>query len=750
MPESTVKPGRDEADSEEIAASEPQTRPPSQDIPPTVVKKQSPSKTGLRAKVGDIPREIPVRLGRYLIDGEIGRGAMGVVYRAHQDGLDRIVALKLLLAGTHASEAHKHRFEREARAIAKLRHPNIISVHEVGEYENQPFFTMDYIDGLALDTFMEKNGISSTRLIADMCARICDAVFYAHENGIIHRDLKPGNIIVDRNGNPMVMDFGLAKDLYSNSMVSMTGDIMGTPAFMSPEQAGGHVSATGERSDVYSMGAILYCMLTKEPPFQGNTLMETLGRVLNEDPPPLVDANPMIEGELGAICMKAMEKVPSMRYRSAADMAKDLRAFINGEPITAKPWTWRTRARRWLLRHRLELVGGLVAASLLVFASFLGVRILSNDYLDVARAHLGSDKVPVRAEAVTTLGREIASPEQLRPDQVQDAAEALLLAHLDPDPEVRKNLLLMLVEHGRHEAIQRAAKNESVTEWILEEAAHGEDSETRNLALKAMGVVPDQGFIGFLIELLQHPDAEIRIKAVRSLGKQEGIRILQPLMHTAINDPECRAYAEEALDNYHRKGRFSLFARQDTAIKQSLDKLTTVMADRNRRVEAVLDEIPAGGDAPPDPYDRARSILTGTDLQAKHRALYELGNADHPMAVPLLIETLGDEDVGSVAAYELSDRVDEETRSRLTDLLDDPSPSIRANAALCLGLSGAQEAVDPLLIALSNETNEETTLYIIRGLGELRSPDARVGLRKAASKNERVRAAVEKALERIP
>jgi HEAT repeat protein/predicted Ser/Thr protein kinase len=745
MPESTIKPGRGNADSGEKPASEQQTGPPSQEIPPTVLKR----KTGLRTKVGDIPREIPVRLGRYLIDGEIGRGAMGVVYRAHQDGLDRIVALKLLLAGTHASDAHKRRFEREARAIAKLRHPNIISVHEVGEYENQPFFTMDYIDGLPLDTFMEQNGITSTRLIADMCARICDAVFYAHENGIIHRDLKPGNIIVDRNGNPMVMDFGLAKDMYSNSMVSMTGDIMGTPAFMSPEQAGGHVSATGERSDVYSMGAILYCMLTKEPPFQGNTLMETLGRVLNEDPPPLVDVNPMIEGELGAICMKAMEKVPSMRYRSAADMSKDLRAFINGEPITAKAWTWRTRARRWLLRHRLELAGGLIAATLLVYASFLGVKILSNEYLDVARAHLGSDKAPVRAEAVTTLGREIASPDQLRPDQVTEAAETLLQAHLDPDPEVRRNLLLMIVDHGGEDAIRLAANNQSVSEWILMEAAENESPEVRNLAMKAMGVVPNEAFINFLIMQLNHPDAEVRIKAVRSLGKQKGMRIVAPLMQTAISDPECRAYAEEALENYHRRSRFSLFDRQDTAVKHSLEKLTTVMADRNRQLEAVLEEIPNGGSEPPDPYDEARSILASTDLLAKHRALFELGNADHPMAVSLLIETLGDVDVGSVAAYELSGRVDKKTRVALILLLDDASPTVRANAALCLGISGAQEAVDSLIVALSNETNEEATVYIIRALGELRSPDARIGLRNAASRNERVRAEVEKALERI-
>ncbi len=751
MPESTVKPGQGHDEPGDSSGSEPEeaTRPPSQEIPPTVVKKPSLGRSKLRAKVGDIPREIPVRLGRYLIDSEIGRGAMGIVYRAHQDGLDRIVALKLLITGVNASDAHKRRFEREARAIAKLRHPNIISVHEVGEYENQPFFTMDYIDGLPLDTFMEKNGISSTRLVADMCARICDAVSCAHENGIIHRDLKPGNILVDHHGNPMVMDFGLAKDLYSNSMVSMTGDIMGTPAYMSPEQAGGHVSATGERSDVYSLGAILYCMLTKEPPFRGNTLMETLGRVMNEDPPPLVNVNPMIEGELGAICMKAMEKVPSMRYKSAAEMARDLRAFINGQPISAKPWTWRTRMHRWILRHRLELAGGVVATTLLFFAACLGIRILSKDYLDVARAHLQSDRITVRSEAVTTLGRELAEPEQLHHEQRDEAAQTLLQTHLDSDPTVRKHLLQALANYGNLKTIRNAADNSSVTTWVLQEATRKENPEIRDLALKVMGSVPHAHYINHLVGLLRNPDASVRLKAVRSLGQQKDMRILKPLMQVVATDPECRAYATKALNNYLDEGRLSLFSRTDAAIKSSVRKVSAIMADHNRKVEEVLNEIPSNGAEAPDPIDEARRILGGSDLLKKFQALRELGDANHPMAEPLLFDSLRDLDVGTAAAFELAARTGDETLHKLIPLLKDPSTTVRANASTCMGLSGLESAVDPLVVALSNERDEETTIYIIRALGELRSPDSIPGLRSIDSRSEQIGVEVKRALQRI-
>ena len=188
---------------------------------------------------GDIPREIPVRLGRYIIDGLIGRGGMGVVYKARQDGLSRVVALKLLLHGEHATAEGKRRFEREAKSIARLRHPNIVSVHEVGDYNGQPFFTMDYIDGLPLSKFVKRVPIESQEEMAELCVKIADAIHYAHEQGVIHRDLKPDNILMTASSEPVITDFGLAKDTESMTMLSMSGEVMGTPAFMSPEQARG-------------------------------------------------------------------------------------------------------------------------------------------------------------------------------------------------------------------------------------------------------------------------------------------------------------------------------------------------------------------------------------------------------------------------------------------------------------------------------------------------------------------------------
>ena len=207
------------------------------------------------------------------------------------------MALKLLLQGEHTSPEGRSRFEREAKAISRLRHPNIVAVHEVGEYEGQPFFTMDFIDGLPLSKFARRVKIDSQVVIADLCATIADAVQYAHEQGVIHRDLKPDNILMTANGVPVITDFGLAKELDSMTMLSMTGEVMGTPAFMPPEQASGRTSETDQRSDVYSLGAILYWLLTSHEPFEGKSMVETLTLVVHEDPPLPTRVNPAVSGD---------------------------------------------------------------------------------------------------------------------------------------------------------------------------------------------------------------------------------------------------------------------------------------------------------------------------------------------------------------------------------------------------------------------------------------------------------------------
>jgi len=244
-----------------------------------------------RATVGGIPREIHARLGIYLVEDLVGRGAMGAVYRARQAELNRPVALKILLQGAHASEKTRLRFLREAQSMARLRHPNIVSVHEVGEYEGQPFFTMDYIEGMTLDRFVQQFKLSP-RIVADLCRRIAEAADYAHRQGIIHRDLKPSNILIDSKGEPVVTDFGLAKELEEGTLLSVAGDIMGTPAFMAPEQAEGRNDAVDARADVYALGAMVYTLITRKEPFQGKTMMETLDKVIHDIPPALTTLDP--------------------------------------------------------------------------------------------------------------------------------------------------------------------------------------------------------------------------------------------------------------------------------------------------------------------------------------------------------------------------------------------------------------------------------------------------------------------------
>lgn len=284
---------------------------------------------------GNAEAETPVTtnfmIGRYQARAILGRGTMGIVYKAWQEDLKRTVALKVLKEGRHASMEAKLRFLREAQALARLRHPNIIAVYEVGEIDGQPFFSMDFVDGTSLDKLIMSNRPGIREAVA-MCRRIAETVHYAHENGIIHRDLKPGNIIVDLKGEPVITDFGLARNLDSG-MLSMSGDIIGTPSYMSPEQAQGKTTEVDIRTDVYSIGAVLYSLLTGKSPFAKASLLETLNSVINDPPEPIRRLNPQVDRELASICMKAMAKNKTQRYDSAKKMAEALDRYLAVPPL---------------------------------------------------------------------------------------------------------------------------------------------------------------------------------------------------------------------------------------------------------------------------------------------------------------------------------------------------------------------------------------------------------------------------------
>ncbi len=290
----------------------------------------------------DSPVPASRNFGDYELLSEIGRGGMGVVYRARQVSLGRIVALKVLLRGEHASSGDVARFVHEAAAAAALDHPHITPVYEVGEHEGQPYFSMKYVEGTTLSRRL-LDGPIAPREAAALLAPVCRAVAVAHAGGILHRDLKPSNILIDRDGQPLITDFGLAKRTSAGSdsdggmpSLTQTGAILGTPSYMAPEQAAGRRGAVGPTTDVYSLGAILYQMLTGRPPFQAATPFETVMLVLEQDPLPPRLLNPLADPDLEMIALKCLQKPQELRYQSASDLADDLDAYLANEPISAR------------------------------------------------------------------------------------------------------------------------------------------------------------------------------------------------------------------------------------------------------------------------------------------------------------------------------------------------------------------------------------------------------------------------------
>ncbi|MFO0979317.1 MAG: serine/threonine-protein kinase [Planctomycetaceae bacterium] len=288
--------------------------------------------------------------GDYELLEEIARGGMGVVYKARQVTLNRIVALKMILSGQLASSEQIRRFHTEAEAAATLDHPGIVPIFEIGEHEGQYFFSMAYMDGMSLSTRV-RHGSMPPAEAALLTRKIAEAVDYAHAKGVIHRDLKPANVLLDAHGEPRVSDFGLARRLDDDSGLTQSGVAMGTPSYMPPEQAAGRTEDIGPLSDVYSLGAMLYCLLTGRPPFQSSNSTETLRLVQEQEPVPPRILDPMIDTDLETICLKCLEKLPSQRYASAKALAEDLDRFLNDQPILARPPGWLEKCSRWARQH---------------------------------------------------------------------------------------------------------------------------------------------------------------------------------------------------------------------------------------------------------------------------------------------------------------------------------------------------------------------------------------------------------------
>src|SRR5881394_2290317 len=316
-------------------------------------------------------------LGDYELLEEVGRGGQGVVFRARQKSLNRTVALKVISLGQWASKVHLKRFRREAEAAASLDHPGIVPIYEVGERDGSCYFSMKLIEGGQLDELVKREPMPIRRAV-ELIAKVARTVHYAHGHRILHRDIKPGNILLDQKGEPHLTHFGLARLVETESTVTRTLEVLGTPSYMAPEQAVGKNDAVSSVTDVYGLGAVLYQLLTGQPPFAGGTTYETIKLLLDTEPRQPRLLNPKIDRDLSTICLKCLEKDPKRRYSSALALAEDLEHWLKHEPIQARHIGIFTRGRKWVQRNPTS---ALLAACLVALAAAAGWIVWKSEFI---------------------------------------------------------------------------------------------------------------------------------------------------------------------------------------------------------------------------------------------------------------------------------------------------------------------------------------------------------------------------------
>lgn len=413
----------DDADSNQIDAYPEELVGKAATLPPTLARAEIPDipKSGQKHAGG---RELEERIhyfGDYQLLEEIARGGMGVVYKAKQVSLNRIVAVKMILAGQLAGQEDIQRFRTEAEAAASLDHVGIVPIYEVGQHQGQHFFSMGFVDGPSLADILQDGPMDHQRT-ATLLFEICKALAVAHEQGVIHRDLKPANILLDQNGQPKITDFGLAKNLSSESGLTGTGQLLGTPSYMSPEQASGAIDEVGTRSDVYALGALLYNMLTGRPPFQSASLMETLQQVRETEPVSPRKLNPTIPVDLETICLKCLSKRSTDRYASVSTLETEVGRYLEGRPIVARPIGATERAWRWCVRNPAIASLSATALAILIIGATVSVGFAFIAWQEADKARSAQSEAESNAEL---FAQEKIRAEQLAAEALKNEAEAL-------------------------------------------------------------------------------------------------------------------------------------------------------------------------------------------------------------------------------------------------------------------------------------------------------------------------------------
>jgi tRNA A-37 threonylcarbamoyl transferase component Bud32 len=365
--------------------------------------------------VAGLPSAVP----GYEVLEVLGRGGMGVVSKARQVQLHRVVALKMILAGAHAGEEERARFLAEAEAVARLQHPNVVQIFETGTHDGLPFMALEFVEGGSLANKVQDASLPP-REAAALVEQLARGMAEAHSRGVVHRDLKPANVLLAADGTPKITDFGLAKRVDVGEGLTVSGAIMGTPSYMAPEQAAGRSKAVGPAADVYALGAILYRLLAGRPPFPAATTLDTMQQVLTEEPVPPAQLQRGLPRDLETVCLRALEKDPARRYAGAAALAEALQRFLTGEPVHARPVSGWERGWRWVKRR--PVAAALVGVSGLLLLALVGLVVGGLAYEQVQAARQAAESE--REEANRQKGRaESAAKEADRQRGVAETAQ---------------------------------------------------------------------------------------------------------------------------------------------------------------------------------------------------------------------------------------------------------------------------------------------------------------------------------------